>query len=103
MRISLKDDELEAPCSIGPGQSNCRIGKGHDAFAATREAHGLAGGGFHRNSIDVDLGDFGDARAHGVAVWSNARRFAHDRYVKMRDPAAPRLHAINRKSEETVG
>src|SRR6185437_12142423 len=79
----------------GPGQANRRGGVGDDAFAATGEAELLAGGGLHADARDVDAGDAGDRRAHGVAMRTDPRRFGDDVEIEMRDHAAARLDPLD--------
>jgi len=79
------------------------IGEGYNAFAAACKSQGFARRRFHRNTIDVDPGNFGNARSHDIAMRSDTRSFTHNGYVQESDSAATRTHTINRKSEETVG
>ena len=58
---------------------------------------------FTATRLDVDAGDLGDARAHGVAMRADARRLADDVDVEMGDAAAARAHALDREGEEAIG
>ena len=49
-----------------------------------------------------NAGDRGDARAHGVAMRRNLRRFAHNGHVEMRNHAAARAHPLAGESEKAV-
>src|SRR5438477_5863952 len=94
---------LQVCRSIGPRQPKSCIGKGHDPFATSCETQRFAGGSFHGNTINIHLGNFSDACAHSIAVGSDARSLAHDRYVKMGDPTATHLDALDCEGQETVG
>ena len=50
-----------------------------------------------------NAGDRRNARAHGVAVRSNARRLAHNGHVEMRDHAGARAHALAGEGEKALG
>ena len=52
------------------------------------------------DAADGNAGDLGDARAHGVAMRRDARRFAHDRHVEMRDHAARARAPARRRRRE---
>ena len=45
----------------------------------------------------------GDVRPHRVAVRADARGFANDGEIEMRDAAAARAHALDRKGKKAVG
>src|SRR5215468_8080789 len=61
------------PMSFAPGQADGGACGGRDAFLAAGEAKLLAGGCLHRHARDVDAGDLGDARAHGIAQRADLR------------------------------
>src|SRR5262249_5713394 len=80
----------------------CRRG-GCNPFATPGKAEPLAGRCLDAYALDADPGQVGDVGAHAVAVLSDARGFAHDREVEMRDAAAARSYALNGESEKTIG
>src|SRR3954471_9195421 len=58
---------LFAPALIIPGKANGRARGCGDAFLAAGKAEPLAGRRFNGDTRNVEPGDLGDARAHGVA------------------------------------
>src|SRR5216684_3380411 len=75
---------------------------GGNAFPAADEAESLIRGRLDGDAIDADAGNLGDTRAHGIAVRSDAGRFAHDGDVEMGDAAAALPHPIDGKRQELV-
>src|SRR5215212_7017354 len=57
---------LPAMALRAPGETEGGARSGRDAFLAPGEAEALAGGRLHGDAGDIDAGDLGDARAHGV-------------------------------------
>src|SRR6188768_3595716 len=70
-RASLPPMILQAP-----GQADGGARSGRDAFLAAGEAEPLAGRCFHSDTGDVDAGDLGNARAHGIAQRPDLRPLA---------------------------
>src|ERR1700709_2233853 len=64
---------------IAPGQADGGARRRGDAFLAAGNAEPLAGGRLDGNARDVDAGDFGNARTHGVAQRADLRPFADQR------------------------
>src|SRR5947199_8526920 len=56
-----------APTFVRPRQADGGARGRGDAFLATGKAKSLAGGCLDGDARDVDAGDLGNARAHGVA------------------------------------
>src|SRR5512141_1827172 len=92
-----------APAFIVPRQTDGGARGGGDAFLAARESEAFAGSRLHRDARDVHAGDFGDARAHGVAQGSNFGPLADQRHFQIGDSPAAGGDAIDRVSQELVG
>src|SRR4051812_9674215 len=88
---------------FAPGKTNGRARGCGDAFLAAGEAEPFAGGRLHRDARDVEPGDLGDARAHGVAQRSDLRPLADQRNLEIGDAAAAAGDAIDRIFQEAVG
>src|ERR1700732_1270166 len=76
-----------APTLIIPWQANGGARRRGDAFLAAGEAETFAGGRFHGDARDAQSGDFGNARAHGVAQGSDLRPLADQRHFQIGDAA----------------
>src|SRR5262249_58398462 len=72
---------------------------GGNAFSAANEAEFLIGGRLDGDAIDADTGNLRNTSAHGIAVRSDTRCFAHDGDVEMGDAAAALPHAIDSKGQ----
>src|SRR5512139_1797785 len=86
-----------------PGQTKGRRRVSRNAFAAASEAKLFARRRFYANPFNADAGKPGDVCPHRIAMLTDARGFAHNREVEMRDAAAPGAHAIHSKDKEAVG
>src|ERR1044071_9370937 len=86
-----------------PRQAHGRGRVGDDAFTAAGKTELLAGGCLDRHAFDFDARKLGDVRAHAVAVFADAWRFAHDGKIEMSNAAAPCAHAPDREDEKPVG
>src|ERR1700712_2271166 len=53
--------------SVAPGQTDGGARGRRDAFLAAGKAEPLAGGGLDRDAREVDPGNLGDPRPHGIA------------------------------------
>src|ERR1051325_6361606 len=69
---------------FAPRQANGRRRKRRDAFAAPGKPQTLAGGCLDRHAVSGNSREFGDPRAHGVAVRTDAGRLADDVDVHVR-------------------
>src|ERR1700682_2063861 len=88
--------------SVAPGQADGGArGRGH-AFLAPGEAEPLTGRRLHRNARNVQSGDLGDPRTHGVAQRSDLRALADQRYLEVSNAPAARGDAIDGGFEEAV-
>src|SRR5712691_13031906 len=88
---------------FAPRQPNGGVGESRNAFAAPGEAELLAGCRLDRHAACRNASDLGNARAHGIAMRTDAGRLAHDRGIEMGDAPAARLHALDREREEAIG
>src|SRR5471032_1700709 len=52
---------------VAPGEADGGARHRGDAFLAAGEAEPLAGGGLHRHARQIQSGNLGDPRTHGVA------------------------------------
>src|SRR3954453_12026934 len=91
-----------APTFIVPGEADGGARHRGDAFLAAGKTEAFAGGGFHRDARQVQPGNLGDPRPHGVAVLADLRPLADQRYVEMRDTSAARGDPIDRVFQELV-
>src|SRR3981081_920616 len=91
-----------APTFIVPGKANGGARGRGDAFLAPGEAEPLTGRRLHRNARNVQSGDLGDPRTHGVAQRSDLRALADQRYLEVGNAPAARGHAIDGVFEEAV-
>src|ERR1700722_18470387 len=85
---------------IAPGQADGGARRGGNAFLAAGEPEPLAGRGFDRNPRNVETGNLGDARAHGVAQRSDFRTLANHGHLEMGDASIARGDALNGIFEE---
>src|SRR5262249_58127154 len=81
--------------SVTPGQPDRRIGERRDAFAASGEAELFAGGRLPPDARHRNAGDLGDARAHALAMGTNALCFAYERDVDTADAPATRRDPLH--------
>src|SRR3954451_6863286 len=88
---------------LAPGKTNGGARGGGDAFLTAGKAEPLAGGRLDRDARDVDAGDLGDARAHGIAQRADLRPLADQRDLEIGDPAAARGDALDGVGEKFVG
>src|SRR5665213_4391484 len=92
-----------APTFVVPGQANGGARGCRDAFLASSETKPFAGGGLDGDAGDVEPGDFGDPRPHGVAQRSDLRSLADHGDFEVGDAAAARGDAVDRVFQEAVG
>src|SRR6202035_4022486 len=92
-----------APTFVVPRKADGGARGGGDAFLAAGEAEPFAGGRLDGDARDVDPGDLGDARAHGVAQWPDLGALADQRDLEIGNAAAARGHPIDRVFQEAVG
>src|SRR3954447_6259271 len=81
-RSSSERDRARASLPLmlfAPGKTDSGARGRGDAFLAAGKAKTLAGGRLDRDARDVDAGDLGDARAHGVAQRADLGPFADKR------------------------
>src|SRR6202035_3924492 len=88
--------------SIDPRQADSRTCGGSDTSLAAGEAEPFAGGRLHGDAGDIEPGDLGDARAHGVAQRSDLGAFADQRDFQICNAPAARGDAVDRVFQETV-
>src|ERR1700733_5087514 len=62
---------------VAPGQADGGARRGGNAFLAAGESQPFAGRRFDRDPREVEAGDLGDARAHGVPQRSDFRTLAN--------------------------
>src|ERR1019366_3640178 len=74
-----------APSFVVPRQTDGGARGGGDAFLAAGKAKALAGGGLDRDTRDVESGDLGDPRPHGIAQRSDFRTLADQRHFQIRN------------------
>ena len=81
-------------------QPHRRRREARDSLAAAGEAEPLGRRRLHCDAADINSGDFGDARAHRLAMRADLRRF--QRRVEMDDEAAARPDSGRRMRKEDV-
>src|ERR1019366_348292 len=93
---------LAVPALIVPWQANGGARGRGDAFLAAGETQTFAGGRLDGDARDVQPGDLGDPRAHGVAQGPDLRPLADQRHFQMGDASAARGDPIDRVFEELI-
>src|ERR1019366_174339 len=93
---------LIVPTFIIPWQANGGARGRGDAFLAAGETETFAGGRLDGDARDVQPGDLGDPRAHGVAQGADLRPLADQRHFQMGDASAARGDPIDRVFEELI-
>src|SRR4030081_1203611 len=91
-----------APTFIVPGKANGGARGRADPSLAPGEAEPLTGRRLHRDARNVQSGDLGDPRAHGIAQRSDLGTFTNQRDFEIGDAPAACGHAIGRVFQETV-
>src|SRR5262245_552011 len=76
---------------------------GRDTFTAAGEPKLFACGRLHADALGTNAGKPGDICPHSVAMGADARGFAYDCEIEMRDAAFAGAHAIDCKCKKTVG
>ena len=97
MRNSPGGQRFQTVDLVNPWQSYRGVCKRDEPLATARESERFAGRRLHRHTVGADLGNFRDARAHGITMGSNAWRLAYNRYIEMCDASATGSHALNGK------
>src|SRR6202795_4240146 len=80
--------------SVAPGQAYGRARHGGDAFLAAGKSEPFAGGRLDGDTRDADPGDFGDARAHGVAQRPDLGALADRAFLEIANPPSARGHPL---------
>src|SRR3954447_2140231 len=87
---------LFAPALFVPRETDGGARGRSDAFLAAGKAEPFAGGCFHRDTRDIEPGNLGDPRAHGVAQRADLGTLADQRDLEIGDAAAAGGDAIDR-------